>query len=87
MKWRAQAFNVLLSSARQRLTPLFFQLFPLDLGREKGRGNPITPHSARLLVLRESSSETAVQGSHHGQSHGTTASGREREAAHHLGKI
>lgn len=54
MKWRARAFNVLLSSARQRLTPLFSNYFlQICAGEERqrrGGGSPITPRSARLLV-------------------------------------
>lgn len=38
MKWRARAFNVLLSSARQRLTPLFSNYFlQICAGEERQR--------------------------------------------------
>lgn len=95
MKWRAGAFNVPLSSARQRLTPLFSNYFLWILEGEKGRGggNPITPRSARLLVPREgrccmsaptsmlqpSSSGRAVHGLCHGQSHRRKDGRRKRD--------
>lgn len=54
MKWRAQAFNVFLSSARQWLTPLFSNYF-LQIwggwGREAEAGEPIASYRARLLAL------------------------------------
>lgn len=85
MKWRARAFNVLLSSARQRLTPLFSNYFlQICAGEERQRrgGSPITPRSARLLVpggtpmLQPSSSGTAPK------THRRGAGGRDRDAAH-----
>lgn len=45
MKWRARAFNVLLSSARQRLTPLFsnYFLWILGGGEKQRRREPNYP--------------------------------------------
>lgn len=85
MKWRARAFNVLLSSARQRLTPLFSNYFlQICAGEERQRrgGEPDyppqrqAPRAGGTPMLQASSSGTAPKTPRRG------AGGRDGDAAH-----